>query len=945
MSRGFMSVIDRFEQVLLNFPEHRSLESTEEKLSYRELADRISRLASSFQLHELKKGDRVLIEISKSLDYIVALFAVWKLGAVAIPLDPELPTERKQFIVDDSQAKFCLVNNDDCGNYSHVQKLNVTAHESLLLDCRKVVVNESDSAYIIYTSGSTGQAKGVELSHAGLLAVVSEQIDIFKLHSQSRSLFYLSTSFDASLSDIGTALLSGACLVILPKCFLHIDKLAETLNSYQITYIDLPPSLLKLLDHQSFYPYLETIVIGGEVCDPQTVREWSKKLRLINVYGPTEATICTSYTICDETWEEALIGRPMNGVIYRIDENDELLISSLGLAKSYLNNEALNNQKFVLKNGRRFYRTGDRVRALVDGNYEFLGRLDRQVKFNGQLIELDEIECHLNNHEKVQESAVFISSQKLIAVLVAENFSESQVKEYLSSKVPKWMLPNIIQVFDSIPRNSSQKIDYQFLRQNFEDRSFTKLDDPLLSLFQDYLKRDLLAMDNLFDMGLDSFGVMELSVLAESKGFALNPAMISELKTVQAIKEALDEKRSSGCLKREFLDKEFRKLKEKIVSYEATPDSSSSSLGIGLGSKVLYTGATGFLGARVLKDLLERTNSEFTCLVRCKDSEQGLWRIQEAVPDFKSEWLEHINVIPADLSQESLGLSVECLHNLAGSMDSIIHNAAEVNTIKTYEDLLAVNVLSTLSLLNLARNQKSKTFHYASTLSVFVSTDFMKRELTESSDLSEITEVYGGYAQSKFVSELLVLEAQKQGSAISTYRFGLLTGDSESAETAKNDFLSEFIRGTIQSACKAELHSDDLLIDITPVDYAAKAMSLLSQNSRAQIWHIANPKSLSLTALYSLIEEEKSLESMAVDDWKEHLSKLSCQSAKSTYLNLSRLNEQSYKTGQRTMDLFQATGFKFSSAWTFNQLEKLGLNFPQVFPHVIKKYITKELCS
>src|SRR5690606_1464903 len=213
-----------------------------------------------------------------------------------------------------------------------------------------------------------------------------------------RALFYLSPTFDASVSDIGTALLSGAALCVEPGVRRTPASMMALIRERGVTHLDLPPSVLATLDPGELPASVQTIVIGGEVCPADVVRRWASRVRLVNVYGPTEATICTSLGACDpETWDRPLIGRPLPGIGYEVVDEaldpvpqgtpGELLIDGVGLARGYLNDPELTRKRFPTLRGRRVYRTGDRVVLHHDGEFEFLGRIDRQIKLHGLRIE------------------------------------------------------------------------------------------------------------------------------------------------------------------------------------------------------------------------------------------------------------------------------------------------------------------------------------------------------------------------------------------------------------------------------------------------------------------------------------------------------------------------------------------------------------------------------
>ncbi len=348
-------------------------------------------------------------------------------------------------------------------------------------DIPTVPLDPARLAYVIYTSGSTGTPKGVLIEHRGIVNLLDAQVPLFGLRPGSRALFYLSTSFDASISDVGTALLSGATLCIEPPERLRPGPdLIELLRIRQITHVDIPPAVLPLLDPETLPACLETVIIGGEPCPPEVVRRWARRVRVVNVYGPTEATVCTSLCLCDpNTWDAPLLGRPIPNVAYRIlDESGvavpqgtpgELCIGGFGLARGYLNRPELSARKFIVHEGERLYRTGDKVALRSDGEYQFLGRVDRQVKIRGLLIEPEEIEAQLLTHPQIQQAAVVKrplgrqSHKGLTAFVVARRGSSTPsvqgLRQHLARSLPRWMLPQRFEFLSRLPLNAHGKVD------------------------------------------------------------------------------------------------------------------------------------------------------------------------------------------------------------------------------------------------------------------------------------------------------------------------------------------------------------------------------------------------------------------------------------------------------------------------------------------------------
>ena len=290
-------------------------------VTYAEMMGRAAALGGKLKAQGVTAETPVGLKIEKSAEYIIALLAVWHAGGAFVPLPPSLPYERAKFIIADAAIRHFITRED------------VTAETAPPAPFAAL----SDTlAYIIYTSGSTGKPKGVMVEHRGLMNLFTAQADAFAMTKDSRSLFMLSVNFDASVSDICVALYAGATLMIDGG-----DKpLPQILRDNAITHVDMPPSLLKSMLPEEMPESLSTIIIGGEACPPETVRAFVKKCRVVNVYGPTEATVCTSLNICDANWSKPLIGQPLPEVEYTVIDG-ELCIGGNMLARGYVNLPAL----------------------------------------------------------------------------------------------------------------------------------------------------------------------------------------------------------------------------------------------------------------------------------------------------------------------------------------------------------------------------------------------------------------------------------------------------------------------------------------------------------------------------------------------------------------------------------------------------------------------------
>jgi amino acid adenylation domain-containing protein/thioester reductase-like protein len=926
--------------------------------TYLELDQSARKLGAWLAKQGIGPENCVGIGIEKSPEYVVALLAIWYCGAAFVPYDPALPLNRLQQIKQESKINVILDRDNimDGVKYGSLESASDLLLASTVLD---------NLAYIIFTSGSTGLPKGVAVTHKGIVNLLAAQIEAFKFFAGARSLFMLSTNFDASVSDMGCALLSGATL-----CFESAANLQPgpdflpLLERRKITHVDCPPSLLSILDCEDAPECLKTIVIGGEVCPASVVRIWASRVRLVNVYGPTEATVCTSLSVCDpDTWERALIGQPLPNIEYTILD-EELYISGICLAREYVERAALTDLKFPVIDGKRMYRTGDRVRLHSDGEIEFLGRIDRQIKMRGLLIEPEEIEARLREHPSIAQAAVLkrqfggnqsgpgdVIREGLVAFVELKEDTEKpklkSFRKWLATTLPAWMLPRQWQFVQQLPKTNSGKVDLNALKEFplevskiLHDQA--SVDDKLIALIKSVLSLNEISLeDNFADLGGDSFAVVELSLAAEMNGVKLAPHVILTAATIGAMIEAAFSLNRAAHTSGAASDmKSAAELRDDIALKDDWHEIlSKSSFRPAIVKKapenILFTGATGFLGSRLLDELLSHTDANIYCLIRCATEEIGYRRLSDALnchgKSLHREQQKRVRIIASDLEKENAGLAKDVWLQLAEEIDTIYHCAALVNMILPYSALRGANLEGSQTIARLLAQGRRKWLHYASTLSVFVSTDRNSGTLYESDDLSETQQVWGGYAQSKWAAEVFLRSLNNAAGDISYYRLGLIVNDMDGGKPPKSDFLAMFVSGIKLLGCVPRFDRD-LFVDVTPVDYAARAMLQLSfadqRENKALTYHIANPRPLHLRELIDAIRSGGAeVEEVSIDCFNEKVKVAVAQGSfgpteSAACLALCRiLGTDSFTFDRmRSFDLFQATDVTFDTRTTASRL-------------------------
>jgi len=543
---------DLFELQVMRTPHKYAISFQDEYLTYQQLNIKANQFAHylKYQYKELLKPDSLIIICGeKSITVIIAMLAIMKLGCAFVPIDPAYPKERIHFIINDTHAKLILTQK------KLIKKLKFTEikHEDLnLLTFDNIDFSQQKSenlaiekdplslAYVIYTSGSTGTPKGVMTPQQSIVNTITAEIDALNINEKSNILQFASFSFDAAVWEIYGALLSGAQLTLSPaENILPGDALLNTVKTKGISIATIAPTALSITPVDTQLP-LELLVVAGEACSVSLMQRWAKHVKFINAYGPTEASICASMSICDYQSNNINMGKALPNVkLYVLDEylrpvpvgvKGELYIGGAGLARGYLNQPELTQSKFIpnpfasasdINNGfTRLYASGDLVKWLPDGNLEFIGRKDFQVKIRGYRIELGEIETVLAQYPTVKHNVVVMkerdsteATRYLAAYYVATKpIAAESLRKYLASRLPEYMIPNFFIYQTALPVTHNGKIDTRALPdpelrsdlQN-EKRPHNELEKTLADIWKALLRIDNISVqDDFFTIGGDS---------------------------------------------------------------------------------------------------------------------------------------------------------------------------------------------------------------------------------------------------------------------------------------------------------------------------------------------------------------------------------------------------------------------------------------------------------
>src|SRR5580704_1015885 len=534
-----------FEEQVEKSPDATAVVFEDSCLSYRELNERANQLAHMLIDRGVGPEDVVALAMPRSIAMIVGLLGILKAGAAYLPLDLEYPLERLRFMLEDSDARAVITQEN------LVSRLSQVAAEILCLDLHSVSISKQGKhnpganieterlAYLMYTSGSTGMPKGTSISHRAIIRLIYNT-DYVRLGIGDRIAQLANASFDAATFEIWGALLNGAALVIVPhEGTVFPRELTALLEDQRISTLFLTTALFNEIVRESPRAFvgLRNLLFGGEAVDPRWVRDVLKPdgpARLLHVYGPTENTTFSTWHLTVTVPDDALtvpIGKPIANTCVYVVDNDlelvpvgvvgELYIAGAGLARGYWKRSGLTAERFVANPfgmaGERMYRTGDLVQWRADGNLEFVGRVDYQVKIRGFRVELGEIEAALRGDERVREAVVVAREDEggekqlvgYIVVATGQSVETSGLRRELKQKLPGYMVPSAIVVLDELPLTANGKVDRKALPAPDLSVSSAKYRGPrtpqeeiLCDLFAEVLGVERIGLDdNFFELG------------------------------------------------------------------------------------------------------------------------------------------------------------------------------------------------------------------------------------------------------------------------------------------------------------------------------------------------------------------------------------------------------------------------------------------------------------
>ena len=975
------TIIQLFEEQVEKTPDNVAVVFEDKKLTYRELNEKANSLAHYLKHSYVKKGDNVPILMNRSIELMISMLASIKCGGVYLPISPETPVERINYILQNSNANIVITKpTQTLVSNTNIKTINIEEFDYTKYSYKNLCleIKPTDLLYTIYTSGSTGDPKGVKVCHKNLINFVYSFNKLYgNITSTDKLLASTSISFDVSIFELFMPLLNGSSLYLYDEPSINdIFKYCKAITKNKITFAYIPPNILEeVYNILSNYSYisLNKLLLGVEPIKSSIIKKYyslNPNLKIINAYGPTETTICATGILLDENilkdYKIIPIGKPLfNLNVFILDRNmqpvptgvpGEIYISGDNVSKGYLNNKELTEKLFVSiphLNCNLAYKTGDFAKWDYNGIINFLGRNDSQIKVNGHRIELGEIENCIYLYPNIDKVIVLLEkNNKLVCYFSSsKQINISDLKAFIQRKLPLYFIPNFFVQVQNFKLTSNGKIDKKYLQkikldiENIYEAPQTDFQKSLVSAFEAVLGRTNIGItDNFFDLGGDSLLAIKLQIEAFNKGLDLPYQNIFKYPTIKQLSENISSVKGNDFddgydyteinefLKNNSFDKKDKLLKNKFKN-------------------ILLMGSTGYMGSHILDALLKNTRCNIYCLIRAKDNNDPQIRLLNTLRfyfgnKYDREIFNRIIVIEGDVKEDKLGLNDLYYDELGANIDCVINSAAIVKHYGNSNAFNSTNIQGAKNIINFCSNFNCRLYHL-STLSVSgnifetniykvanLSNDivFNEQKLYIGQDLSNV------YIYTKFIAERLIIENIINGKLdAKIIRLGNITNRYSDGIFQINVSENAFIN-RINSFLHIGYIPDYLLdryIEFSPVDFCAEAITkLVFYNSNSCIYHVYNNNHITFKELSDILNN-LNISSVIVD--KETFNK----KIKSLSKDVSTKNILSgiINDFDENKNLSYNSNIKIQNSLTNNILKSLSFRWPKINEKYLRKYI------
>lgn len=866
--RLFHDCISHFAQTQ---PDHDALVAIDGKFTYKEMDEVTNRIANGLRQRGVKPCDRVALLLPRTSRLILSLFGVLKAGAAYIPCDPEYPSDRVNLILEDSEARFIITTADRMESVSADKAIDVelligpdgASTSEMAKPSSDAILTEitgDDLAYLIYTSGSTGRPKGVMLRHEGICNYLyGHPANIFAnavMTDAKRMLSVTTISFDAALQDIGMAYYNGKTLVLATEEQANNPlDLARLISEQKINMVSGTPSRWQTwLTSDDFCKAISQVKIcraGGEKFSDALLFQMRNvtKARIFNCYGPTEITVASNNKELT-TAELVTVGKPQLNVKEFIVDSDgnelpvgvvgELYIGGRGVARGYNNLDDMTRERFINYHGVRIYRSGDYAKWLPDGDVVILGRTDHQIKLRGLRIELGEIENVMLKVEGMKKVVIMIRKIKdkehLCAYYTADHEIAPEVlKAEISKSLTQYMVPTAYLQLKEMPMTPNGKTDVKALPepQLAVSSAYTApandTEKTFCDIFAGILQMDKVgATDNFFELGGTSLVVTRVIIEADKAGLHVaygdvfanpTPRKLASLITGETVSKGSDM----------IEDYDYTAINNQLQknTLDAFRKGERQTLG-----NVLLTGATGYLGIHILRELIDSDAPHIYCLVRGKTLEKAESRLRTLLyyyfsNSFKELFGKRLHVILGDVTNDLCSLVDDSVVDIC----TVFNCAAIVKHFSEGTEIEDVNIGGAKRCVELCIKTGAKLIHISTASTRGLWAGEPKPDVFTEQRFYMGQYLGNKYIYSKFMAERLILDAVAlHGLNAKIMRVGNLAARSTDGEFqanfSTNSFMGRIKVYNMLGCCPFSMRNKR--VEFSPINEVAHAITLLA---------------------------------------------------------------------------------------------------------------------
>lgn len=963
------TVVDLFEESVDLYPEKTALICNNIAYSYSELNEHANILANILMnKYNVKPNDIVGIMLKRSPELIIGLIAILKCGATYLPIDPDYPEERINYMLENSGTKLVLVDNFTEESVSvKYTKVNIKLTSKVYVDYPdeskfnlNIKLNPNSLMYLIYTSGSTGKPKGVMLSHKNVNNFITGMKNIIDFSPEKTMVSLTTVCFDIFGLELWCSLSSGLTVVLANENEQNnIKELNSLCLKNNVNMIQTTPSrylsLLSGSNELDFAKNISDVLVGGESLSKNVLRllQSTFEADIYNMYGPTETTIWSTVKHISADDNLITIGTPIaNTKCFVLDDNMHLLppftpgnlyIGGDGVSAGYLNRPELTHEKFIsspFEENDLLYNTNDLAYFTSSGELVHLGRSDFQVKLRGYRIELGEIENRILKYPDITNTVVTAdeSNKYLLCYYVSNvDINHSKLSSYLLKYLPNYMIPAYFKRLDAIPLTPNGKVNRKALPAIHITSecvlASTETERIISGVLSNLLgEKDLDINTPFLTLGLDSLGVIKLQTELLEYNLNLTTQDFYRYPTVKSLAERIDTHTEYYTESIYNIPEQFKHEVDELSNLDLSTD--TNELG-----NVLLTGANGFIGVHVLYELLYNTSSKIHCFVRGDNLNHSIERLDNnfnfyfglSIKPFLGNRLEIYN---GHIVEDNFKLSQKVVDFLAKDVNTIIHTAAIVKHYGNFELFKKTNIDGTRRIAEFAFKNKKRLIHISS---LSVSGNYLVKQNNKNVDFSE-NDLYIGqhytknvYVNSKYDAEKIIFSYMEQGLTAEILRVGILSGRYLDGFFQKNISENAFY-GRIKSLVDLHCVSKEMLdqkIEFTPVDLCAKSIVLLASSKKAEnkVYHLYNHNLYTINEVLDVLKKfDVNIDVVSESDFENKILNVSKDETTNKSLK-AIINDISIGRSGLALDYGFTVNLK--SDYTQNFLSKFNFTWPK----------------